>query len=661
MSNRLQHTLTCVTALALAACGGEAAAPARVTQDAAAVSPDALPADTDATGDTPDAVAGGDATPLPPDANAGPTDAFVPPDPDHPCRAPAAAFTGPMFEEIPLPPDVAAASTGFGRVMVVDVNGDGFDDVVGTPAHDGQHAEPPGDYDKRVFLSHGDGTLTEFSAESGLAEAQVGLLLFGDVDNDGDADAIGGVIAGQGLDARGYWENDGAGHFAHRGEFGLVQESLGCGENTCRPQEIAGTLADFDADGLLDLYLGGWFWSDGVSDTRYSPPPLDRLFQGHGAEPFTDSTAGLGVQIDPRTGDNERLGRAAMGVAAGDYDNDADLDVFVANYGAGRPRGPFADRVLCEPPHYWDQDLLWQNQGGLRFTNVAEAAGVNATTRGPSGILEEPPLVIGDECPEEVRGSFPGPISGNSFTPQFADFDNDGDLDLIVGAISHPDYEQTDPTLLFVNQGPPDFHFTEEGKARGLQFREDEKHVHWVDLDRDGWLDLVATGFRDPATNGLRIYRQDPQTHGFTLLDAAQAGVDNAHQESVAFLDIDADGDLDLYLAEDDGPARLYRNLAGDANRGITLRVSATAPRDATGARVTVETTAGTLMRDVQGPQGHYNVQPSRAVYLGLGGDVCALGVTVRWPDGQTQNLGDLSAGADLIVEQGMPPRPRMP
>lgn len=641
-----------VGVVGLAACGGDGTA-GSVRRSG----PDAL--DVDVAPGTSDAATPLDAAAIiPPDARP-PADAYFEVDPAAPCRAPLPApVDGPFFEEMPLAPEIASASVGFGRVMVVDVDGDGFDDLVATPAHDGAHPEPPADFAKLVLRSHGDGTLTDVTAESGLAEAGVGLLLFGDVDDDGDPDAFAGVITQAGLDDRGLWRNDGRGRFTFEGEAGTDLYALDCGAETCRPQEITGTLADFDGDGRLDLYLGGWFWSDGVSDTRYSPPPRDRLFRNTGGGVFADATDGLGLQIEPRTGDNPNLGRAAMGVAAGDYDDDGDLDVFVGNYGAGRPRGPFADRVLCEPPRYWDQDLLWRNDGGLRFTNVAEAAGVNATPRGPDGILDEPPLVIGDECPEEVRGTYPGPISGNSFTPQFGDFDNDGDLDLIVGAISHPDYEQTDPTVLFVNRGGPAFQFTEEAAARGLQYREDEKHVHFVDLDLDGRLDVVATGFRDPATNGLRVYHQSAAGGQFTLLSPEQSGVDDAHQESVAFLDIDGDGDLDLYIAEDDGPARLFRNVAGDARQGVTLRLRATAPRDATGARVTTETQAGIVRRDVQGPQGHYNVQPSRHVTLGLGADRCAPDVTIRWPDGQVQVIGDLSRGADVFVEQGMEPRP---
>ena len=70
---------------------------------------------------------------------------------------------------------------------------------------------------------------------------------------------------------------------------------------------------------------------------------------------------------------------------------------------------------------------------------VGEQKGVAATSRGVAGRVEEPPLMIGPECPAAAQGNYPGPIGSNSFTAQFADFDNDGDLDLISGAIAHPD------------------------------------------------------------------------------------------------------------------------------------------------------------------------------------------------------------------------------
>lgn len=554
-----------------------------------------------------------------------------------------------------LPGAVRAATRSFGRPVVVDLNADGHDDLVLMPAHDLDHPDGPEDSEKRVLLAQGDGTFRDGTAETSFDQIEGGLLVFGDVDDDADQDLYAGTIDGKALDGRGLWTNDGTGRFTYDGEAGITLPTLACGDRTCVPQQMGGTFADFDGDGVIDLYLGGWFWSDGVTDTRYNPPARDGLYVGLGDGRFRDVTERLGTQVHPRTGGGGLLGRAALGVTPGDWDNDGDLDVFVSNYGVGRPVGPFADRVLCEPPRYWDQDFLWRNDGQLDFTDVAEDLGVNATMRGPGDVLDEPPLVIGEECPEAVRGSYPSPIGSNSFTAQFADFDNDGDLDLVSGAIAHPDYVQSDPTGLFVNGGAPDFRFTEEARTRGLRYREDEKHPTFADLDLDGRLDLVITGFRNPAENTLDVYLQNADGR-FERLSVADAGIDDQHQEGLVLLDVDDDGDLDVYIAEDDGPAKVFLNRSAETRRGVRVRLEANAPADATGARVTVAGPAGAQRRDVVGGSGHYNPQPSRWLHLGLGGDTCARDVEVRWPDGQVERWAEVSVGRHVLRQgQGAP------
>ncbi|MBN1336567.1 MAG: CRTAC1 family protein [Deltaproteobacteria bacterium] len=573
----------------------------------------------------------------------------------------ASCASGPAVE--PVPPfftEVSmglAVTNGFGRAQIVDLDADGLDDLVATPAHDGAHDDPPGDYDKLALLRRGDGFESAAGA-SGLDQARVGLLLFGDVDDDGDPDAYGGVVQGQGRDLMGLWRNEG-GVFSYAGTSGTTIQALGCGDHTCTPDQISGTFVDFDQDGVLDLYVGSWQWSDGVTTTRYTPPARDRLYRGLGDGTFEDLSDTLPNQTHPWTaklwGVSDAFGRSTMGVAAADYDNDGDMDLFVANYGAGRPWGPYED-PLCEPPRYWDQDILWRNDGDMTFTDVADEAGVAATMRGPSGIAEEEPLVVGAECDDvapDAEGTYPSPISGNSFTPQWADFDNDGDLDLAVGAISHPDYRQTDPTLLFVNRG--DGTFSEESLERGLVYREDEKHVAWVDVDGDGLLDLATTGFRNDAENGWRLYLQSDD-HRLVLQDEDTTGVDDAHQESAVWLDWDDDGDLDLTIAEDDGPARWFRNDVGQANHRVGFRLRASGPRDATGARILLTGGAGRQMRELAGPGGHYNPQASLVQTFGLGGDACAVDVRIRWPDGTEQRLGALEADRLYAVTQGQAP-----
>lgn len=274
---------------------------------------------------------------------------------------PAVAPTGPWFTEVTAEAGLDAALTyGFGRMTVVDLDGDHHDDPVGVPAHDGGHAEPPGDLAKLALRAVGDGTFEDWTARSGLADAEVGLMVFGDVDNDGGQDLFGGTIQSAGLDDVGIWLNDGAGTFSHAGRNGIEPEQLACGSYTCTENPITATFADFNQDGALDLYLGGWYWSDGETDLRYSPPPRDKLYQGNGDGTFTDRTRRLGDQTHPEQGASDSFGRAAMGVAPGDHDNDGDLDLVAGSIA-------HADYVQS------DRTLLFVNQGGAEPTFTEES------------------------------------------------------------------------------------------------------------------------------------------------------------------------------------------------------------------------------------------------------------------------------------------------
>ncbi|MCA9513605.1 MAG: ASPIC/UnbV domain-containing protein, partial [Myxococcales bacterium] len=97
----------------------------------------------------------------------------------------------------------------------------------------------------------------------------------------------------------------------------------------------------------------------------------------------------------------------------------------------------------------------------------------------------------------------------------------------------------------------------------------------------------------------------------------------------------------------------LMENQVGQANHWLELRLVATAPRDATGARVTITTSVGKQVREVTSGNGHYNTQLSRHLMFGLGGDSGAGNVTIRWPNGEVQVLGDVKADRRLLVTQG--------
>jgi hypothetical protein len=526
------------------------------------------------------------------------------------------------------------------RAMLVDLDGDGHDDLVTIPV-----VQEP----MRPRLLHnraGDGGFgfVDRTADSGLADQSLTLAVFGDLDNDGDQDlvALTGYRSPDGT--TGVWTNDGSGRFSFAGPNGLASPLVATG---VYKEPAAAALADFDLDGDLDLYIGHWYAGrrDAEGGLSNSIPLDDELYENDGSGSFTPRE--LPEQLNPLTatandllgnpyapGTLNIMGRAAYGLAVGDVDDDGDPDLFVHNYGAGRP-------ALGSPPRYWDHNLLWINDGRMNFEDVAVAKGVAATRRG---------TVVEDEAPLQLQGiDFPGPIGGNGFGCQFADVDNDLDLDLISATIAHPDYPQSDRTLLWINQGR-DVPFDEQSLARGLEYAEDEIHPAMVDVDHDGRLDLVMSRLRQTK---LEAYRQT-EAGTYVRLDYAESGVDITRPGPTLWTDLDRDGDLDFVMPK--GAGRVFENLAADGRPSIKLTLHGGAPRDATGARVVLTTPGGSQLREVVAGQGHYNSQPSRTLVFGLDGYEAASSIEVRWPDGTRTELGPVRAGVWLRLHPQQTP-----
>jgi hypothetical protein len=192
--------------------------------------------------------------------------------------------------------------------------------------------------------------------------------------------------------------------------------------------------------------------------------------------------------------------------------------------------------------------------------------------------------------------------------------------------------------------------------------------VLFLDADLDGRMDLVlANGHVEPTVQEVQkdvSYRQAPMLYrnagGGRFTPLGERSGDLARPlvaRGSAFADLDGDGDLDLVIVENGGPARVYLNPTNAPNRSVRLRLVGTdkSNRDAVGARVTAKTGDRTLTQQVSGGQSYLSAS-EKTLTFGLGDAPKIDTLEIRWPDGASQTLRDVPGGARLRVVEGATP-----
>jgi enediyne biosynthesis protein E4 len=499
------------------------------------------------------------------------------------------------------------------RLAFADLNSDGFDDIVMHSLYPNVTNDIP--FEHLVFLNNQDGTFTDHTETSGLRDIQAGFFAFADVDNDGDQDVFAGLDLPNLGTRSAILLNDGSGIFSPLENSGV---------NTASPTAATAAFADFNLDGAVDLFVGN-------GHTSYAMP--DHILWGNGDGTFNVDTDAL---IDAPA-------QPSNGSVVCDYDDDGDMDIFVASYGVSAEQG---------------HNQLWRNDGDS-FTNVAVSAGVAALGTG-NRYLET--TGYGTDIEPDVSAS--DWMGSNAFGVDCGDVDNDGDMDIFVAAISHPvssDYSRkwSDPSMLLINQG--DGTFENEAPDRGLPFNEGDIDAAMIDFDNDGRLDLSLT--RDPKYEasysdaeqygwfGLMHQSADQHFDSVGLVSGInvdlETGTDSGKKRQMkggqnhAWSDIDHDGDLDLLVGgRDQGGGRpnyLYENTRGQDNRWVAIALEGdgqTVARDAFGARLSYTFEDALIVREKHGSRGTYNSEDSRWIHIGLAGLDCSASIEIRWPDG---------------------------
>jgi len=425
-------------------------------------------------------------------------------------------------------------------------------------------------------------------------------------------------------------------------------------------------IADYDNDGRDDVYITAL---DG-----------DHLFHNQGHGKFRDVTKSAGIQ-------NANFGTSAAWL---DFDRDGKLDLFVANYVQWSPNKDLwcsldgATKSYCTPESYkGTRCRLFHNLGGGRFEDVAEKAGVADPTSKSLGVAVFdyngdgwPDLfVANDTQPNKLyrnnrNGTFSeeGMAAGVAYGEEgvargamgvdSADYDHSGRAHLLVGNFSNQTLGvyHNEGNGLFVDEAPSST--VGRSSLLALTFA-----VFFFDYDLDGNPDIfTANGHIDEQIGRVQpkvSYRQAPLLfrnlgdRHFRNVTAAMGAAFNRPivARGAAYADFDRDGDLDLLISTNDGPAYLYRNDGGNRNHWLAIRLAGVkSNRDGIGSVIRLHSALGTQSSTVHSGSS-YCSQSDLAATFGLGKDTSA-SVEIEWPSGIKQSIGTVAANQFLTIDE---------
>ncbi len=466
----------------------------------------------------------------------------------------------------------------------------------------------PGFLERRVpknvlYRNKGNGKFEEITEEAGVGDEGYGMgVCAGDYDNDGHVDL--------------YVTNFGANVlYRNRGDGSFVDatETAGIGDERL---SMSAAFADIDNDGDLDLYVSNNtdFTLENHKECRhgsirvYCGPGQYKgasgiMYRNEGDGTFVDVTEAMGVY-------NDRCRQ--LGVVFGDYDEDGDADLFVAN-----------DMT---------PNFLFRNEGGTRFSNIGLDSGVAFSPDGKS---------------EAGMGT------------DFGDYDRDGLLDIVVC-----NFQWEHCRLLKNERGDVFKDQIHESKLDEPTFSTLTFGTDFFDYDNDGYLDLfLANGHVEPNIEiidraGPSYAQRDQLFHNngdgtFTDVSSDSPGLATAWVgRGSATADYDNDGDLDLFVSNNNQRGLLLRNDGGNRQHWLSVRTIGThSNRDGIGARIRVM--AGDLHQVEEVRSGSsYLSQNALRVHFGLGTHTRVDRVEIHWPSGVEQVLEDVAADQFLTVRE---------
>ena len=454
---------------------------------------------------------------------------------------------------------------------------------------------------------------TDVTAASGIRGAGYGMgVAAGDFDNDGRVDLYVTALGNTRL-----WRNfgvDAAGHPRFADETARARAED-------RRWSVPAAFVDLDRDGWLDLFVGNYLrfstaahvpCRTAAGEPDYCGPVPndavpDRLLRNRGDGTFEEVTARAGLA--------ETFG-PALGVIAADLDDDGWQDLYVGNDGTA--------------------NQLWINRRDGTFTDEALLAGC---------------AVSGEGKPQASMGTDAG------------DYDGDGDVDLIMDNIDGQGL------MLYRNDGGDGF--VDVSRPSGLltpSWSSTGFGTAWIDYDNDSRLDLLVVngairvlpgqaraGHPLPLRQERQLYRNLGGGRFAAVGEDAGGAFDVAEVgRGAAFGDLDNDGDTDVVVSNNAGPARVLINQVGAGRPWLGLRLVTGEPRrDALGAKVELRRTGAPPLVRLARAAGSYASANDPRVLFGLGEGVSVEAVIVRWPSGRSERFPPPSLGVYTTLAEG--------
>ena len=548
--------------------------------------------------------------------------------------------------------DAAAGIDVYGNngVAVGDFDGDGYDDL---------YVCQPSGLPNRLFRNRGDGTFEDVTDASGLALLDgTASALFADFTNSGAQDLIVVRTSGPLL-----YLNRGHGKFELKPDaFRFAKPPSGTFTGIAA--------ADYNRDGLLDVYFCLYAYYQGLSQYTHPQPyydaqngPPNFLMRNRGDGTFEDVTQSSGM--------NENNNRYTFACGWCDYDNDGWPDLYVANdfgrknlYRNNRD-GTFHDIAAEAAVEDFGAGMSvswfdYDNDGrqDLYVTDMYSAAGVRVTAQDDflRGVKEEVRAAYrkharGNSLFHNTGGSQPFTDSSAnarvalgrwSWSGDAWDFDHDGTTDLYV----------TNGFISGQNRQDLASFFWRQIVARSLDSGsgDTDYQLAWNAINELIRADYSWNGYERNVfflNNGNGTFAEIAGPLGLDFLDDSRA---------FALADFDNDGRLELVLKNRTGPQlRILRNDLNPIGNSVTFRLRGhKSNRDAVGAVVRLEAGPLQQVKSVQAGSGFLS-QHTKDLSFGVGAFTGPMRALIQWPSGIAQPLENIPPGRLILVEEGQP------